>query len=100
MEPTTMRCLYLATTLHAPPDGRGAAPAPDMILNESQVRDATGLSGRTLQRLRLEGGGPPFVRLTPGRVGYSRHALNEWIASRTFRSTSAETASAGREARS
>lgn len=94
-----MRCLYLATAMHAPPDGRGAASAPDTILNETQVRDATGLSGRTLQRLRLEGGGPPFVRLTPGRVGYSRRALEAWIASRTFASTSAETAAATREGR-
>lgn len=94
-----MRCLFLSISMHAPPDGRGAASVADTILNEAQAAKATGLSSRTLQRLRLEGGGPPFVRLTPGRVGYSRRVLEEWIAQRTFASTSAETAAAGREAR-
>ncbi|WP_421993962.1 helix-turn-helix transcriptional regulator [Roseococcus sp.] len=95
-----MRCLLLSTTMLAAPDGRGSASVPDVILNESQAAEATGLSTRTLQRLRLEGGGAPYVRLTPGRIGYSRRALEGWIASRTFASTSAETAATAREARS
>jgi excisionase family DNA binding protein len=45
------------------------------------------LSQRTLERLRVSGQGPKFVKC--GRsVRYQRSALEEWIASRVVRSTS------------
>jgi len=87
-----MRRPYLATTTHAPPDGRGVPVAPDIILNEGRAAEVTGLSRRSLQRMRVEGGGPPYARLAPGRVGYPSSALRDWIAARTFASTSEESA--------
>lgn len=72
---------------------------PDVILNERQAEQVTGLSARTLQRLRAEGGGPPYIRLTTSRIGYSRRALADWTASRTFKSTADEAVRAAQEAR-
>ena len=56
---------------------------------------------QTLRLWRLRGSGPPFVRLSgnPGRgpVGYPDHLLRQWIASRTYNSTSQETAAAAKK---
>ena len=47
------------------------------------------LSERTLERLRLQGGGPCFVKA--GRsVRYRETDLEEWIAARVVSSTSEE----------
>ena len=99
--------------LHAPPDigagGSGVtqlhrmAPAPaghasapgaatDRVLSEAQVAKMTGLSQRTLQRFRLEGGGPAFIRLSEVRIGYRHRDVTTWLEARTFASTSEETA--------
>ena len=45
------------------------------------------LSGRTLERSRLAGTGPRFVK-AGRRVIYHRDELDLWAAARTFRSTS------------
>lgn len=46
-----------------------------------------GLSPRTLEKLRLAGGGPPFVKL--GRaVRYDANDLRDWIDNNRRRSTS------------
>ncbi len=60
-----------------------------MIFREPKAAEAVGLSLRTLQRLRQDGGGPPFVKLTERRVGYTEDALREWLEARTVASTSA-----------
>lgn len=93
-----MTRFYLNRTACAAPDGRGANTAADPILNETRAAEVTGLSKRTLQRFRQEGGGPPYCRLAPGRVGYPSRALQEWVASRTFSSTAAESAARAKEA--
>lgn len=87
-----MMRFYLNTHALAAPDGRGARSGPRLILNEDRTAEVTGLSKRTLQRYRQEGGGPPYCRLAPGRVGYPSDALEAWIASRTYASTAAEAA--------
>ena len=49
------------------------------------------LSPKTLERFRLEGQGPPFFKLGPGkraRVLYKRDELHAWVESRRFGSTS------------
>lgn len=49
------------------------------------------LSPKTLERFRLEGHGPPFFKLGPGkraRVLYKKDELVQWIESRRFGSTS------------
>ena len=57
------------------------------LLSQDDVADLVGLSTRTLERLRVSGDGPAFVKLGR-RVLYCEAALAEWIASRTVRSTS------------
>ena len=47
------------------------------------------LSKPTLERMRVTGNGPPFLKL--GRaVRYRKADLDEWLASRLVRSTSQE----------
>ena len=41
-----------------------------------------------LDKLRVYGGGPPFIRLTRRKILYRRSALDDWAMSRSFSSTS------------
>lgn len=63
---------------------------PAAILTEEAASAHTSLSRRSLARYRAEGGGPAFVRLGPGRIGYRRGDLDAWLDARRFASTSAE----------
>ena len=65
-----------------PPDGELA------ILTEADAAALLTLSVRTLQRLRVAGGGPEYIKLTGRRVGYMRPALLNWLERRAVRSTS------------
>jgi excisionase family DNA binding protein len=57
------------------------------LLSTTQAAAHCGLSPRTLEKLRITGGGPPFAKL--GRsVRYAPADLDEWIASARRRSTS------------
>lgn len=59
------------------------------------VRQAAGflkVSKSLLDKLRTVGGGPPFVRLSPRRVGYLETDLHAWLESRRVRSTSEDLA--------
>ncbi|MGO2958243.1 MAG: helix-turn-helix transcriptional regulator [Acetobacter sp.] len=58
-----------------------------LVIPEKRAAEMLGISRRTLQSLRLDGAGPPFVQITSRRVGYSLPALQEWIAARSVRST-------------
>lgn len=53
------------------------------------------VSERTLERWRVEGGGPPFRRFGR-RVVYARDDLEEWADSRCFQSTSEDPRISGR----
>ena len=46
------------------------------------------LSPRTLEALRLRGGGPPFILVTDRAVRYRREDLWQWISTRRRTSTS------------
>jgi predicted DNA-binding transcriptional regulator AlpA len=59
-----------------------------LILNESEAAKMLRLSPRTMQRLRLDGGGPTFVRLTAHRIGYRISDLDAWTIQRLAASTS------------
>jgi hypothetical protein len=52
------------------------------LLTEKQAALALGLKPWLLQRLRVDGGGPRFVRLGKQIFRYRPSALNEWAASR------------------
>ena len=58
-----------------------------VLLTTRQAAKRLGLSPRTLERYRVSGDGPEFVKM--GRaVRYMAGKLNEWIEGRTRRSTS------------
>lgn len=94
-----MRLTSFATTAHcAPADGRTVgASDPDILLSEAETCALTGLADRTLQRKRLDGTGPNFVKLGR-RVLYRRRDVLAWIEANTFASTSAVTVAAQRGA--
>lgn len=54
-------------------------------LDESAAAEYGGWSRRTLQRLRQEGGGPRYTRISPRILRYSVDDLDEYLKSRTFR---------------
>jgi len=57
-------------------------------VTEEEAARLLRLSARTMQRMRLDGGGPVFVRLTDRRIGYTRAGLDAWIGERVATSTS------------
>jgi excisionase family DNA binding protein len=57
------------------------------MLTTHEASDYLRLSRRTLERLRVEGTGPKFVKI--GRcVRYIKSNLDDWLAARSVRSTS------------
>lgn len=66
----------------------------DYLLGEDDAAMHLGLSARTMQRMRAEGWGPPYVRVGLRKIGYSVAALDAYAASRTHRSRAAELAAA------
>lgn len=66
----------------------------DHMLGEDEAAKRLGLSARTMQRMRAEGWGPPYVRVGLRRIVYSDAALNAYAAGRTHKSRAAELAAA------
>lgn len=60
----------------------------DVILNTAEAANYTRLGKPTLERLRVSGEGPVYVKLG-GAVRYRKADLDEWVESRLTRSTSA-----------
>ncbi len=61
---------------------------PLEILDEREAAAFLRLSSRTLQRMRLDGGGPAYVQLGERRIAYRIASLRDWLANRERRSTS------------
>jgi predicted DNA-binding transcriptional regulator AlpA len=59
------------------------------LLTQRQAAEALALSERTLERFRVSGVGPKFVRMGKS-VRYRLSDVEVWIASRTVGSTSEE----------
>jgi len=75
-------------SLERPPGRDGATAAPsDPVLRPPAAAEFLGLSVSCLAKLRLRGGGPSYVRMSPTAVGYRMSALNAFLDSRTFSST-------------
>jgi predicted DNA-binding transcriptional regulator AlpA len=56
----------------------------DMILTDLEL-SRLGFGHRvTLTRKRKSGDGPPFIKLSPHRVGYRMGDVRAWLASRTI----------------
>ncbi len=60
------------------------------LIPSSELATLLGVSQKTLERWRVEGGGPPFVKApgTRGAVRYDLDAVERWIRARERRSTS------------
>jgi excisionase family DNA binding protein len=58
-----------------------------VLLTQAETAELLRLSERTLERWRVTGGGPVFVKLGK-RVLYRKADLDEWIASHLCNSTS------------
>jgi predicted site-specific integrase-resolvase len=60
---------------------------PEGLLTPALTGQVLGISPQTLARWRVEGKGPPFVKLG-GRVAYRQATLQSWIEGREKQSTS------------
>jgi len=63
----------------------------DEFFTTKDAAELMQLSHRTLERMRVEGGGPPFVKAGNGkraRVLYLKSDLIAWLKGRRFDSTS------------
>ena len=75
--------------LNDKPAGRPIPQDPEAALFEAEASHLAGPSVRTLQALRLRGGGPVFFYAGSRRaVRYRRRDLLEWVKQRIRRSTS------------
>ena len=52
-----------------------------VLLSPPQVAERLGLARSTLAKLRVHGGGPPYLKLGAS-VRYPEDALSDWIAAR------------------
>ena len=68
---------------------------PALVLTEDEAARMLRLSARTMQRLRLDGDGPRFVKLTGRRIGYAIGDLQAWVRARSVASTSNSTVRLG-----
>jgi predicted DNA-binding transcriptional regulator AlpA len=82
--------LAIAGASHAPPQ------YADALMSTQETAEMTGLSERTLERKRLDGTGPRFVKLGR-RTLYRRGDVLAWVQANTHDSTSAATVAAQRE---
>jgi predicted DNA-binding transcriptional regulator AlpA len=55
-----------------------------------------GLAKSTLNKMRMTGGGPRFLKLSARRVVYDTQDLDEWLVSKRRRTTSDLTESSNR----
>jgi hypothetical protein len=69
------------------PGGRPLPVHPDALLLTIEAAFILGLSPRTLESLRMRGGGPPFIAVTPKAIRYRRRDLEAWISDRQRVST-------------
>lgn len=65
------------------------AAASDLVVNETAAAGLLLLSPRTLQRFRVQGRGPRFLKLGK-RIAYTRRDLEEYIENARRVSTSQE----------
>jgi predicted DNA-binding transcriptional regulator AlpA len=60
----------------------------DACLRSPEAARYLGISESTLNKTRLTGNGPPFVKVTPRAVAYRKSDLDAWLEARLRRSTS------------
>lgn len=69
-------------------------------LNTEEAADYVGLGKSTLDKLRVFGGGPPYIKIGVGRgrVIYDPDDLDAWLVQNKRRSTSSETSASSASA--
>lgn len=72
-----------------------SVPIVARFLSEKDVAARLGVTTRTLQRWRVSGEGPEWVRTGPRMVRYSDAAISAWAEGRTFAHRAAELAGKG-----
>ncbi|MCH7793911.1 MAG: helix-turn-helix domain-containing protein [Proteobacteria bacterium] len=77
----------LAASLEEP-GGRPLPEHPDALLYTAEAAFLLGLSPRTLESLRLKGGGPAYYSVGRRACRYRRCDLNTWLDARRRKSTS------------
>lgn len=80
-----------ATSPQAPKKEVGSPGDDDRLLTSDEAAEYVRLSRRTLERYRVTGGGPNYVKLGPGlraRVVYREADLKAWLDGAVFNSTS------------
>jgi len=60
----------------------------DFLLTEKVVAEMLSVTPRALQKWRLEGRGPKFVKISSRAIRYRRQDLNEWVERLLRKSTS------------
>ena len=63
---------------------------PPRYLDEGDLARLLSVSVRTVQRWRVTGEGPPFIRAGVRRVIYDANAVEAWTTARTFQHRAAE----------
>ena len=58
------------------------------FLQTPEAATHIGLAAGTLEKMRVRGDGPSYLRLTPRRIVYAIDALDTWARGRAFNSTS------------
>jgi hypothetical protein len=61
----------------------------DDLMSSGEVAVRLKTAPKTLQWWRQTGQGPPFIRISPRRVFYSRRALEQWLRKRTIQAHAA-----------
>ena len=79
---------HVPPVANAGPAGRVIPNDPQALLYPTEMAELVALSPRTLESLRVRGGGPPFVRLGSRAVRYPRGAGLAWAMSRERVNTS------------
>ena len=65
------------------------------MLTTHEASDYLRLSRRTLERLRVEGTGPKFVKMGRRSIRYRQSDLEGWLTARSVRSTSEQAGDVG-----
>lgn len=55
----------------------------ELTLSPTQVSLKVGLSKPTIWRMRRQGDFPAPMQLSPGRIGWTRGAIDSWLESRS-----------------
>jgi excisionase family DNA binding protein len=63
----------------------------DQLFSPAELARRLGVSARTVERMRADGSGPPFYRVSGGqrrgRVAYSTEGVDAWLAKRCRQNT-------------